>query len=204
MIINIQYNISHVFLSIYSLKIPNFFPLHYLWKINSNFLISYVFNFCRPYSRFPSALYFLRENLLVLLLESNHHPSGIFPHSKPTWKNCFNSASSSDWSRFLFLDFLTLLVFFNTSLWTSLGALRLVVCNERVSNLFICSHSSVCDFFSVVHLHGSRLQLVGESEKKERMAHVEKIGFHSKRLSCVRGTQRQFSGKYLFGRRFEI
>ena len=167
MIINVQYNISHVFLSIYSLKIPNFFPLHYLWKINSNFLISYVFNFCRPYSRFPSALYFLRENLLVLLLESNHHLS-VFSHTQNRHEKI---ASSSDWSRFLFLDFLTLLVFFNTSLWTSLGALRLVVCNERVSNLFICSHSSVCDFFSVVHLHRSRLQLVGESEKKERMAH---------------------------------
>ena len=111
-------------------------------------------------------------------------------------------ASSSDWSRFLFLDFLTLLVFFNTSLWTSLGALRLVVCNERVSNLFICSHSSVCDFFSVVHLHRSRLQLVGESEKKERMAHVDKIGFHSTSLSCVRDTQRQFSENDLRSRIF--
>ena len=200
MIINIQYNISHVFLSIYSLKITNFFPLHYLWKINSNFLISYVFNFCRPYSRFLSAVYFLRENLLVLLLESNHHLSGIFPHSKPTWKNCFKL-----WLVSIFVSwFFNFACLLNTSLWTSLGALRLVVCNERVSNLFICSHSSVCDFFSVVHLHRSRLQLVGESEKKERMAHVEKIGFHLTSLSCVRGTQRQFSGKYLFGRRFEI
>lgn len=125
-------------------------------------------------------MYFLRENLPVLLLESNAIPRE-FSHTQNRHEKI---VSCSGWSRFLFFDFLTLLVFFNTSLLTSLGA-RKIVCNERVSNLFICSHSSVCDFFSVVHLYRSRLQLVGESEKKERMAHVEKIGFHSTSLSCV-------------------
>lgn len=105
----------------------------------------------------------------------------IFPHSKPAWVNCFKL-----WlvSSFVFVFFLTLLLFFNTSLWTFLGA-WMMVGNERVSNLFICSHGSVCDFFSVVHLHRSRLQLVGESEKKEKMAHLEKVGFHSKSISWV-------------------
>ena len=60
----------------------------------------------------------------------------------------------------------------------------MIVCNEIVSNLFICSHSSVCDLFSVVHLHRSRLQLVGKSEKKERMVHG-RISFNKTPLAFI-------------------